>query len=115
MGNAVQSRIMHLPLRTLGLLACLGSAAGCVTVSVSKQDYANITAGEVGCPADELKISGEKGSFGIGDQMTPWVAECRGHRFICSAVGSVASCKEELKAAEATAPVPAPQATDNTL
>jgi hypothetical protein len=97
-------------LRALVLLPFL--AAGCVTTTVTKSQYANITAGAVGCPADEIKISGEKNTFGMGDQMTPWTAECRGHRFICSA-GANPTCKEELQAAQAPAQAPAPaQAAD---
>ena len=98
-------------LRALVLFPVITAAAGCVTVS--KQQYANLSAGAIGCPAEELKISGEKDSFGIGEQVTPWTAECRGHRFICSAAGQTVSCKEELKAAEAPAAAPAgAQASD---
>lgn len=98
-------------LRALFLLPVLVSAVGCVTVS--KQQYANLSAGAIGCPVEELKISGEKGSFGIGEQVTPWNAECRGHRFVCSAAGQIVSCKEELQAAEAPSAAPASvQATD---
>jgi hypothetical protein len=102
---------MHSYLRTLVLVPVLAVASGCVTVS--KQQYANVTAGAIGCPAEELQISGEKESFGIGEQMTPWTAECRGRRFICSSAGHDVSCKEELQAAEAPSAAPSEaQATD---
>ncbi|HET9449250.1 MAG TPA: hypothetical protein VFO83_00115 [Aggregicoccus sp.] len=111
---------MFAPLRALVLVPAL-AVTGCVTDSgasgglfattITKEQYANITAGAVGCPAKEITISGEKSTFGIGDQVTPWNAECRGHRFICSATGQTATCTEELKAAEAPAPAPAKQAT----
>jgi hypothetical protein len=103
-------------LRLLALLSLL--AAGCATsgggsvslfsTTVTKEQYANLTAGAVGCPANEITISGEKRSFGIGDQVTPWTAECRGHRFVCGVVGrATASCREELQAVQAPAPAPA--------
>jgi hypothetical protein len=98
----------------LALTACAtgsGASGGFFTTTLTKEQYANITAGAVGCPANEIKISGEKNTFGIGDQVTPWNAECRGHRFICSATGQTATCTEELKAAEAPAPAPAKQAS----
>jgi hypothetical protein len=102
---------MNSYLRTLVLVPLFAAASGCVTVS--KQQYANLSAGAIGCPAEELQITGEKDSFGIGEQVTPWTAECRGHRFICSAAGQTVSCKEELKAVEAPSAAPADaQATD---
>lgn len=102
---------MHSYLRALVLVPVLAVASGCVTVS--KQQYANVSAGAIGCPAEELQISGEQASFGLGEQMPPWTAECRGHRFICSAAGQTVSCKEELKAVEAPTAAPADaQATD---
>ncbi|WP_163998272.1 hypothetical protein [Pyxidicoccus caerfyrddinensis] len=102
---------MHSYLRALVLVPLLAVASSCVTIS--KQQYANVTAGAIGCPVEEVQISGEKESFGLGEQVTPWTAECRGRRFICSSVGHNASCKEELKAAEAPAAAPAEaQATD---
>lgn len=93
---------------TLLSLACLGTLTACPAhlVHISKQEYANLSAGEIGCPADELKISGEQQSFGFGDRMMPpWTAECRGHRFICSNAGKTVSCAEELAPAAAPAPV----------
>jgi hypothetical protein len=102
----------------LALSGCATGAAsgGLFTTTITKEQYANITAGAVGCPANEITISGEKNTFGIGDQVTPWNAECRGHRFICSVTGAqTTSCQEELKAAEVPAPTPAPQAQDNML
>ncbi|RKH60244.1 hypothetical protein [Corallococcus llansteffanensis] len=86
-------------------LVLLSAATGCVTVS--KQQYANMSAGAIGCPAEELTISGEKNSYSVGEQALPWTAECRGHRFICSAAGQTVSCKEELKAVEAPSAAPA--------
>ncbi|RKH36963.1 hypothetical protein D7X12_31305 [Corallococcus sicarius] len=54
-----------------------------------------------------MAISGEKTSYGLGEEVQPWTAECRGHRFICSAAGQSVSCKEELKTVEAPAAAPA--------
>lgn len=102
---------MNRILRPFVLFSVLAGITGCVTVS--KKQYADLSAGAIGCPAEELTISGEQQSFGLGDHVTPWNAECRGHRFICSAAGQTVTCKEELKAAEAPAAAPAPaQASD---
>jgi hypothetical protein len=99
--------------RPFVLVAVLAGFTGCITTTVSKKQYADLSAGAIGCPSEELTISGEKESFGLGEHVPPWTAECRGHRFICSAAGQTVSCKEELKAAEAPAAAPAPaQATD---
>ncbi|AFE04920.1 hypothetical protein COCOR_02922 [Corallococcus coralloides DSM 2259] len=86
-------------------LVVLSTVTGCATVS--KKQYADLSAGAIGCPAEELVITGEKSSYGLGEMVAPWNAECRGHRFICSAAGQTVSCKEELKAVEAPSATPA--------
>ncbi len=55
-----------------------------------------ISAGQIGCPENQIKISQEKDSWGT----STWTAECRGRRFFCSAVStgkdsSQINCKEE--------------------
>lgn len=69
--------------------------AACATVFTG--EYRSMTAGVIGCPADEVAISDEKNVV-WGGQGMDWRAECRGHRFICSHSGSTA-CKEELQSA----------------
>ncbi len=55
------------------------------------------SAGQIGCPDDEVVVSNTKRDWGVGS----WTATCRGHVFHCSAVGgdggTQVKCKEELK------------------
>ena len=69
---------------------------GCASTTTRKE----ISAGHIGCPKDEIKISDEN----VGWRSTSsWRASCRGHQFYCSSISggheSVprVSCKEELK------------------
>jgi hypothetical protein len=73
--------------------------AACVTVFTG--EYRSMTAGVIGCPADEVTITDER-NIVWGGQGMDWRAECRGHRFICSYSGSTA-CKEELQPARSGA------------
>jgi hypothetical protein len=79
----------------------------CVSATTIKRYYADATAGEIGCPPEEVKISGE--TTGILGRPDPWVAECRGHRFICSVTGHDISCKEELQRAVPPSTTSAPE------
>lgn len=45
-----------------------------------------LTAGEVGCPPNELRVSSGTSSSGWAQHAETWVAECRGRRFICTEV-----------------------------
>jgi hypothetical protein len=107
-------------IRSALLVLLFTTAAGCLPTmkfKITDEHYANLSAGEIGCPAEELKISNAQNDFAVrpgdGQTMKPWVAECRGHRFICGASGRDAvSCTEELKpaAASISEPQPAPAA-----
>jgi hypothetical protein len=109
MFSTLRALVLVPALALTGCVTSSGASGGLFATTITKEQYANITAGAVGCPAKEITISGEKSTFGIGDQVTPWTAECRGHRFICSVTGAKsATCTEELKAAEAPAPAPTP-------
>ena len=52
---------------------------GCATTGT----YQNASAGFVGCPPDQIKISDTSSGFGASS----WVAECKGKKYYCSAVG----------------------------
>jgi uncharacterized protein YceK len=87
--------------------------AGCATiptsVTVSSGQYRAYTSGVIGCPAEEITISGERSTLTAADFPMTWRAACRGHQFICShggGKGDSARCAEELKQAPAS-PAPA--------
>jgi len=44
----------------------------------------SITAGQIGCPPDEVTIGGEDSSSGFLQSSETWTAECRGRVFICT-------------------------------
>ncbi len=108
----------------LGLLVWIG---GCVP---SKEVR---SAGQVGCLPDEIQISTEDYHFGLTQSAETWIAECRGHQYVCSQMNETGdsnkglgtflgseqiSCKELLEpnpervriAAQAP-PTPSPPAT----
>ena len=59
----------------------------------------DLTAGQIGCPADEIKVVSQSGDF----RASSWVAVCRGKRFSCSYTpGTKATCTEELSKSGAT-------------
>jgi hypothetical protein len=45
-----------------------------------------LTAGEVGCPPNELRVEDVSSSSGFSQSAETWRAECRGRRFICTEV-----------------------------
>jgi hypothetical protein len=91
------------------------SFAGCVPSRES------LTAGQIGCPPNEVSTFGASASGGWNQSAETWFAECRGKRFVCSeittsswdldwlftdstsSVDSDVSCREELSASAATA------------
>jgi purine/pyrimidine-nucleoside phosphorylase len=93
------------PLRTPVALAAMLAAAGCVSmlpsVTVRDETFQAMSAGGIGCPAEEIVISRQRNEFHAGDAPPTWVATCRGRRFVCSGAGSVVNCAEELKPAPA--------------
>jgi hypothetical protein len=88
----------------LGLLACRPSRE-------------SLTAGQIGCPSNEVSTSAGASSSGWNQSAETWTAECRGRRFICSevttssfdldwlftdatdSVDSDVACREELSSA----------------
>jgi hypothetical protein len=72
---SVYVRTMRIPLAGLALFV---SALACAPSRQSK------SAGSIGCPPDEIQISGEDSSSGWGSSSDTWVATCRGRQFICS-------------------------------
>jgi hypothetical protein len=42
------------------------------------------SAGQVGCTPEEISISDDQTHFGLIQSSETWVAECRGHTFVCS-------------------------------
>jgi hypothetical protein len=94
----------NVPLRPASLAALtLMLAAACVTVptslKVSDEAYRQYTAGAIGCPADELVLSGQRNEVRLGEVPPAYRAECRGRRFVCSAAADRAVCTEELASA----------------
>lgn len=97
----------------------IGLVAGCyalgpipTSVTVPTSHYRAASAGLVGCPTEEIVISGEQNVVKLGDGPVTWRASCRGHQFICShagARGSSPQCSEELKPAAAATPTAAGQ------
>lgn len=52
-----------------------------------------LTAGQIGCPAPEIKVVSQSGDF----RASSWVAVCRGKTFSCSYTpGTKATCTEEI-------------------
>jgi hypothetical protein len=99
-------------------LAVLGVAllAGCVTiptnVTISNSQYRAYTSGVIGCPAEEVTISGERTTVSMSDFPVTWRATCRGHKFICSHGGGnndTGRCAEELEPAAPTAAPASPR------
>jgi hypothetical protein len=80
----------------------------------------SLTAGQIGCPSNEVSTSGASASGGWNQSAETWIAECRGRRFVCSevttsswdldwlftdstsSVDSDVSCREELSTGQAT-------------
>ena len=85
----------------------------------------SVTAGQIGCPPDEVATSEVGSSSGWNQSAESWIAECRGRRFVCSqvttssvdigwlwtdatdSVDSDVTCREELTPVEAVAATPA--------
>ncbi len=69
---------------SLGLFVILSAC------TLSKENY---TSGLVGCPASEVKVTGETGGWNANS----WNAECRGKQFNCTYVtGGRVMCSESL-------------------
>ena len=101
------------PLRFAPLLgASILVSSACATVS--DRTYQTLTAGLVGCPAEEIVLAGQQNVITLGEGAPTWRATCRGHTFICSAVGHTAKCTEELAPA-ATQPAAATASTSEAV
>ena len=84
-------------MKKLNLIFLLFTAFTLVSCATSARREAS--AGQIGCPKDEVTISNENSGWGTAS----WTASCRGQKFYCSAVsdgqygGATVNCKEELK------------------
>jgi hypothetical protein len=82
-------------------LVCALTILGCANL-------ADVSTGEVGCPADEINITDEQSHWSGKN----WTAECRGELFYCTALaqdggGAVVSCaKDRPESAGATSELP---------
>jgi hypothetical protein len=65
-------------MRRLSSVLVLVLTGGCVP---SKEAQ---SAGHVGCTPEEISISRHQSQFGLIQSSETWVAECRGHTFVCS-------------------------------
>lgn len=73
----------------IALLALVATQA-CTSARVSK----NLSAGAIGCPANEITITNETAYVSTHN----WTAECDGKRYICSYVsGGTTNCKERAR------------------
>jgi hypothetical protein len=63
-------------------LAKVALAFGAVSLTACASLEA-VTAGHVGCPPDEITVSGESETWGASS----WTAECHGKLYYCSAAG----------------------------
>jgi len=76
------------------------------------------SAGEIGCPPEEIEIANEDGSSGWIQGTSTWVALCRGRRFVCSetstrgekSLSSQISCRPEVGSQPAPAQTAPPAA-----
>ena len=88
------------PRRTLAALLTLAASAACITVPgavrVSDEQYRQATAGAIGCPAEEIVLSGQRHEIAIGEALAAYQATCRGRRFVCTPAKDRAVCTEEL-------------------
>jgi hypothetical protein len=71
--------------RRRGAAALISVALGSLLLACAPSREA-LTAGEVGCPPNELRINSGISSTGWAQSAETWVAECRGRRFICTEV-----------------------------
>ncbi|HVR20040.1 MAG TPA: hypothetical protein VMS65_10095 [Polyangiaceae bacterium] len=75
----------------------------------------SMTAGQIGCPPNEITIGNEDSSIGFGQGSETWTAECQGRIFVCTklttggenAADSDVSCREELGSEKQQATSPA--------
>jgi hypothetical protein len=91
------------------VIAFLAGCSSFTSVTIPTGHYRAATAGVIGCPAEEIVISGEQNVVKLGDGPVTWRAACRGHQFICShggGKGDSAKCAEELRPVPAS-PAPA--------
>ena len=58
----------------------------------------SITAGQIGCPPDEVTIGNEASSGGLFQSSETWSAECRGRKFVCGKLttGSISDTDDPL-------------------
>ncbi len=71
----------------------LSAAALTLLVTACAIPTKDLTAGQIGCPAQEIKVVSQSGDF----RASSWVAVCRGKTFNCSYTpGTKAACTEEL-------------------
>lgn len=84
-------------MKTIKLVVSLLGVSVLVSACSSTGWYKQQSAGQMGCPEDDIEIS----NVSQGITTKTWMASCRGHKFYCSstttsAFGKTSSCKEEL-------------------
>ncbi len=85
--------------------ASLLSSAACVpSVTIKESTLQRATAGVIGCPSSEIRISGQPRTVKAGEGPVEWRAACRGRQYVCSGAGNVANCAEEQPPATKPAP-----------
>lgn len=82
------------PVLTTACIAFLTLAGTGCTTTGALQTY---TSGQIGCPADQIRITDEKMHLGS----KTWTAQCMGKRFYCTGAGSgtgvQVACAAELR------------------
>jgi hypothetical protein len=91
--------------RRLAVILAAASFASCVPLNTKLQ---RASAGEIGCPPEEIAIADFQRGGGTGT----WTAACRGRTYVCSAVdGGEAvqiSCTEDAPSSGGEIPFSAP-------
>ena len=73
------------------VVLCLTMMMGCIA-SRQRAMLPRVTAGEIGCPEDEITIVEED----VGMITATWTATCRGKTYYCSSTTETVSCKEAV-------------------
>ncbi|MCW8960169.1 MAG: hypothetical protein OQK29_01315 [Ignavibacteriaceae bacterium] len=72
-------------------LSILALITGCTNARISR----NLSSGAIGCHENDITIKDERATV---TGLHTWIAECKGHEFVCSYQESTGvNCKEALK------------------
>ena len=77
--------------RTRYLVFFVGLAS-CAPITMLQ--YREMTAGQTGCPAEEIEISEGKRVLWVGSSLS-WRASCGGKEYVCSHSGTTTACSED--------------------